>query len=122
MHTTTTTTANPPIFTSGPHVPVKLLPFDSKQPKRWFQQTDAIFRRTHVVLSQTKWDYVLPKLPTDVLNDISNVVDSLTVDTPNPYELMRNCLLETYSILRITGSWRGNFSPFPTSPVSAPPP
>ena len=25
-------------------------------------------------------------------------------------------------ILRLTGSWRGNFSPFPTSPVSAPPP
>ena len=61
---------------------VKLLPFDAKQPKRWFQQTDTIFHRSHVVSSQTKWDYVLPKLPTDVLNDISDVVDSLTDDTP----------------------------------------
>ena len=97
MDTTTSTTDNPPVFTSGPHVPVKLLPFDSKQPKRWFQQTDAIFRQSHVVLPQTKWDYLLPKLPTDVLNDISNVMDSLTDATPNPYELVRNCLLETYT-------------------------
>ena len=67
--TTTTATAGP-FYTSGPHVPVKLPPFDTKQPKLWFQQADAIFRRSHVVSSQTKWDYVLPKLPTDVLNDI----------------------------------------------------
>ena len=75
MDTTNSTT---PLYTSGPHVRVKLLPFDSKQPKRWFQQTDAIFCRSHVVSSQEKWDYVLPKMPTDVLNDISDVVDSLT--------------------------------------------
>ena len=98
--TTSTTTTHPVIYQSGPHVPVKLLPFDSKQPKRWFQQTDAIFRRSHVVSSQAKWDYVLPKMPTDVLNDISDVVDSLTDDTPNPYELVRNRLLETYTPTR----------------------
>ena len=37
-----------------------------------------------------------PKLPTDVLNDIRDVVDSLTNDTPNLYELVWNRLLETY--------------------------
>ena len=94
METTNSTT---PLYTSGPHAPVKLLPFDSKQPKRWFQQTDAIFRRSHVVSSQEKWDYVLPKMPTDILNDISNVVDSFTDDTPNLYELVKNHLLETYT-------------------------
>ena len=47
--------------------------------------------------SQEKWDYVLPKLPSDVLNDISDVVDSLMDDTPNPYELVKNRLLETYT-------------------------
>ena len=94
--TTTTATAGP-FYTSGPHVPVKLPPFDTKQPKRWFQQADAIFRRSHVVSSQTKWEYVLPKLPTDVLNDISDVMDSLTDATPNPYELAKNRLLETYT-------------------------
>ena len=46
--------------------------------------------------SQEKWDYVLAKMPTDILNDISDVVDSLTNDTPNPYELVKNRLLETY--------------------------
>ena len=39
-------------------------------------------------------------MPTDVLNDISDVVDSLTDDTPNPYELVRNRLLETYTPTR----------------------
>ena len=82
MYTTTSTTTPSTVLMSGPNMPVKLLPFDAKQPKRWFQQTDTIFHRSHVVSSQTKWDYVLPKLPTDVLNDISDVVDSLTDDTP----------------------------------------
>ena len=100
MDTTTTTVTSNPIRTSGPHIPVKLLTFDPKQPKRWFQQTEAIFRRSHVVSSQDKWDYVLPKLPTDVLNDISDVVDSLLEDTPNPYELVKNRLLETYTPTR----------------------
>ena len=71
-----------------------------RQPKRWFQQADPIFRRSHVISSQDKWDYVLPKLPTDVLNDISDVVDSLTDATPNPYELAKNRLLETYTPTR----------------------
>ena len=100
VNTTPTTTTAGPFYTSGPHVPVKLPPFDSKQPKRWFQQADAIFRRSHVISSQDKWDYVLPKLPTDVLNDISDVVDSLIDATPNPYELVKNRLLETYTPTR----------------------
>ena len=94
------------MYTSGLHVPVKLPPFDPKQPKRWFQQADAIFRRSHVISSQDKWDYVLPKLPTDVLNDISDVVDSLTDATPNPYELAKNRLLETYTPTRWQLAWQ----------------
>ena len=39
----------------------------------------------------------LNKLPTDILNDISDVVDSLMDDTPNPYDLVKNRLLETYT-------------------------
>ena len=84
MNTAPTTAAVGPFYTSGPHVPVKLPPFDRKQPKRWFQQADVIFRQSHVVSSQDKWDYTLPKLPTDVLNDIRDIVDSLTDATPNP--------------------------------------
>ena len=98
--TTTTTVTSNPIRTSGPHIPVKLLAFDPKQPKRWLQQTEAIFCHSHVVSSQDKWDYVLPKLPTDILNDISDVVDSLLDDSPNPYELVKNRLLETYTPTR----------------------
>ena len=99
-NTTPTTATAGPFYTSGPHVLVKLPPFDSKQPKRWFQQGDAIFRWSHVISSQDKWDYVLPKLPTDVLNDISDVVNSLSDATPNPYELVKNRLLETYTPTR----------------------
>ena len=84
-NTATTSPVARPFYTSGPHIPVK------------FQHADAIFRRSHIVSSQDKWDYTLPKLPTDVLNNISNVVDSLTDATPNPYELAKNHLLETYT-------------------------
>ena len=83
-NTATTTAVTGPFYTSCLHILVKLPLFDPKQPKRWFQQADAIFRRSHVVSSQDKWDNTLPKLPTDVLNDISDIVDSLTDATPNP--------------------------------------
>ena len=93
----TTTAVAGPFYTSGLHIPVKLPPFDPKQPKQWFQQADTIFWWSQVVSSQDKWDYTLPKLPTDILNNISDVVDSLTDATPNPYELAKNRLLETYT-------------------------
>ena len=96
MDTTNTTVTSSSIRTTGPHILVKLLAFDPKQPKRWFQQREAIFRCSHLLSSQEKWDYVLPKLPTEVLNDISDVVDSLMDDTPNPYKLVKNRLSETY--------------------------
>ena len=96
-NTVTTTAVAGPFYTSGLHIPVKLPPFDPKQPKQWFQQADTIFWWSQVVSSQDKWDYTLPKLPTDILNNISDVVDSLTDATPNPYELAKNRLLETYT-------------------------
>ena len=99
-NTTTTTVTAGPIRTSGPHIPVKLLLFDANRPKQWFQQTEVIFRRSAVVSWQDKWDYVLPKLPTDVLNDISDVVDRLTDATLNSYELVKNRLLEKYTPTR----------------------
>ena len=34
----------------------------------------------------------------DIFNNISDIVDSLTNDTPNTYELVRNRLLETYTV------------------------
>ena len=45
--------------------------------------------QSHVVLSQEKWVYVLPKMLSEFLNDISDVMDRLTDNTSNPYELVR---------------------------------
>ena len=42
-----------------------------------------------VVLSQEKWVYVLPKMLSEFLNDISDVMDRLTDNTSIPYELVR---------------------------------
>ena len=116
MNTAPTTAAVGPFYTSGPHVPVKLPPFDRKQPKRWFQQAEGIFRRSHVASSQDKWDYILPKLHTD---DISDVVNSLTDATPNPYYLAKTaCWRPTPPP---AGSLPGSSCRSLMSPVSGPP-
>ncbi len=48
------------------HVAVKLPDFWVKDPKMWFSQAEAQFRRARITAQTTMYDYVLMKLPEDV--------------------------------------------------------
>jgi hypothetical protein len=49
------------------HVAVKLPDFWVKDPKMWFSQAEAQFRRARITAESTMYDYVLMKLPEDVV-------------------------------------------------------
>jgi hypothetical protein len=73
-------------------VNVKLPEFWSADPDLWFSQAEAAFRRTHVLDSHVHYDFVLMKLPEDVLISVRDVVRAVTDDTEDPYGLLKsNC-------------------------------
>ncbi len=52
------------------NVIVKLPDFGVKDPKMWFSQTEAQFRRARITAETTMYDYVLMKLPQDVVMSV----------------------------------------------------
>jgi hypothetical protein len=60
------------------HIAVKLPDFWAKEPELWFMQAETTFRRAKITCSLTKYDYVLQRLPMDVLVSEFALVRSMT--------------------------------------------
>jgi hypothetical protein len=59
------------------HVAVKLPDFWVKDPKMWFSQAEAQFRRARITAQTTMYDYVLMKLPEDVVMSVRALVSAI---------------------------------------------
>ena len=59
------------------HVAVKLPDFWVKDPKMWFAQAEAQFRRARVTAETTMYDYVLMKLPQEVVMSVRALVSAI---------------------------------------------
>jgi hypothetical protein len=81
------------------HVAVKLPVFWVKDPKMWFSQAEAQFRRARVTAETTMYDYVLMKLPEDVVMSVRSLVSAIEADPvkqETSYNLMKEALLGSY--------------------------
>jgi len=81
------------------HVAVKLPDFWVKDPKMWFSQAEAQFRRARVTAETTMYDYVLMKLPEDVVMSVRALVSAIEADPvkqEESYTLMKAALLGSY--------------------------
>jgi hypothetical protein len=56
------------------HIGVKLPDFWTKEPELWFMQAETTFRRANITCSLTKYDYVLQRLPMDMLVSVKELV------------------------------------------------
>ncbi len=63
------------------HVAVKLPDFWVKDPKMWFSQAEAQFRRARITAETTMYDYILMKLPEDVVMSVRALVSVAVVHT-----------------------------------------
>jgi hypothetical protein len=68
-------------------VNVKLPEFWAADPDLWFSQAEAAFQQTHVLDSHVRYDFVLMKLPEDVLISVRDVVRAVTDDTVRPAQV-----------------------------------
>ncbi len=61
-------------------VTVKLPDFWVKDPKMWFLQAEAQFRRARITAETTMYDYVLMKLPQGVVMSVRALVSAIEAD------------------------------------------
>ena len=81
------------------HVAVKLPDFWVKDPKMWFAQAEAQFRRARITAETTMYDYILMKLPEDVVMSVRALVSAIEADPvkqEQSYTLMKEALLGSY--------------------------
>jgi hypothetical protein len=81
------------------HVAVKLPDFWVKDPKMWFSQAEAQFRRARITAQTTMYDYVLMKLPEDVVMSVRALVSAIEADPvkqEESYTLIKEALLGSY--------------------------
>jgi hypothetical protein len=55
------------------HIAVKLPDFWTKEPELWFMEAETTFRCANITCSLTKYDYVLQRLPMDVLVSVKEL-------------------------------------------------
>jgi len=93
------------------HVAVKLPDFWVKDPKMWFAQAEAQFRRARITQETTMFDYILMKLPEDVVDYILmklpedvvmsvralvSAIEADPVKQETSYTLMKEALMGSY--------------------------
>jgi hypothetical protein len=82
-----------PVVASGPvHVPE----FWIDEPELWFTRAEASFRSANVTSSSAKFDYVLMKLPTEVLKSIRSVLQTAPAAGEDCYEQLKARLLSSH--------------------------
>ena len=52
----------------------------------WFHQTEAVFRRACISKQQTMYDYVLEKLPEDVVTSVRDIIQPIYLHPEDAYD------------------------------------
>jgi HEPN domain-containing protein len=85
------------------HVAVKLPEFWVKDPKMWFSQAEAQFRRARVTQETTMYDYVLMKLPQDVVMSVRALISAIEADPVKQeasYTLLKEALMGSFGMTK----------------------
>ena len=69
------------------HHHVHLPTFNKDRPKIYFQHIEALFRRNCVITSYDCYDYLVPALSSDVMDEIQDVIEEIaSTAASDPYE------------------------------------
>lgn len=77
------------------------LNFGRSSPVPGFNKPKPKFRRANITSSQARYDYILAKLPHDVVTSILDLLDTITEATPDPYKFLKDCLFATFVPTRL---------------------
>ena len=89
--------SSPPSPTPG-HRHVRLPTFNKNRPKIYFQHIKALFRRHRVITSYDRYDYLVPALSSDVMDEIQEGIEEIATSAAvDPYERTKERLLLLYA-------------------------
>ena len=74
---------------------VKLPDFWIEDAELWFSRVESVFRRALILDSLARFDYVMEKLPNEVLISVRDIVRTVDDTTENPNGLLKDRLLAT---------------------------
>ena len=83
------------VINGQPRYQVKLPDFWKEDAELWFSRVESVFRRAIIVDSLAKFDYVMEKLPNEILVSVRDIIRSMDDTTDNPYGLLKDRLLAT---------------------------
>ena len=75
----------------------KLPTFWPKEPVIYFQQIEVLFDQHHIMGSVPWYRCLVLALPQEVVTPHRCFLQTITAATPNPYELLKTRLLQTYA-------------------------
>lgn len=75
-------------------ISIKIPPFWTNYPYEWFLQVEAQFSNRNIVAQLTRYNYVLPALPQNVVAEITDVVRNPGL---TPYDSIKNALISRFS-------------------------
>ena len=77
---------------------IRLPSFNKDRPKIYFQHIEALFRCHRVSSSYDRYDYLVPALSSDVMDEIQDVIEEIaTTAAGDPYERTKERLLLLYA-------------------------
>ncbi len=81
------------------HVGVKLPDFWIRDPKMWFSQAEAQFRRARITRPATMYDHILVRLPEEVVMSVRALVAEIEADPAledTSYQLLKTALMASF--------------------------
>ncbi|CAE1149040.1 unnamed protein product [Acanthosepion pharaonis] len=91
------------------------LPTYNTSVQTWFVQLGAIFQARYITSQQSKFAYVVEKLPADVASEVADILNDIPPD--KPYEVLKQVILqrtacsEEHKIKELTNVTLGNNKP-----------
>lgn len=86
---------NPNLLSSEMHaITIKIPPFWTNLPVEWFLQCEAQFSNRGIVSQLTRYNYVLPSLPQNIVAEIADVIRNPSL---RPYDTIKKVLIERFS-------------------------
>jgi hypothetical protein len=76
---------------------VHLQPFDVRRPSLWFRQAESIFRRKNIYSQIDRYDILLAHIPTDALDAVAPVINTIEDHTTDAYHRLKAKLLSAYA-------------------------
>ncbi|XP_054720210.1 LOW QUALITY PROTEIN: uncharacterized protein LOC129229859 [Uloborus diversus] len=77
------------------HVAVKPSPFWENNPNLWFLRLEAQFALAHVTADETKFNYVVAAIDSDILSSVSNII--VRPPDTNRYDTLKKRLIDLHS-------------------------